>query len=322
MIAIGNSKIDTNVFLAPLSGCSDLAFRLIAREHGAGFCFFEMIDAHTLKRSRPRTLKILHTNKDDSPIAAQLLGENPDIMVDAAKKLTDFVKISFLDINCACPVKKVVKKKAGAYLLKTPEVIAEMVSKVSRAVPVPVTVKMRIGFERKDTKRAIDTAKMCEDSGCAALFVHGRTAKENYHIAVDYPAIKAIKDSVNIPVFGMGNIMSADLAKKMFDETGCDGITVARGAFGNPWIFREIDDLLTGRHRNTSIGLDEKKKTMARHISYIETHKDIMQRGKIGFMRKAVLWYIKGFPLAKRIREKIVLAKTYESILSMIEEIR
>jgi tRNA-dihydrouridine synthase B len=177
MVKIGSKTINTNVFLAPLAGCSDLAFRLICREYGAKFCFFEMIDANSLIYNRIRSLRIIKTTEEDTPIAGQLLGRDPQMLLEAAFKLMDSVNISFLDINCACPVRKVVKKKYGAYLINDPEALSKLIKKLACNLPVPVTVKIRIGYLDKNGKQIMDVAKVCEDSGASALFVHGRTKR-------------------------------------------------------------------------------------------------------------------------------------------------
>ena len=221
MIHIGSYKINTTIILAPLSGCADLSFRLIAREYGAQFAFFEMLDANSLLHMHQRTLR---THEKDTPIAAQLLGSDPSRMCDAAHKLLSYVSVPFIDINSACPVKKVIKKKSGSYLLKSPHILEKIVRKMALSLPIPVTVKIRIGFSKPDEKHIITLAKKCESAGAQALFVHGRTRDQGYSGAVDYTTIRRIKESVSIPVLGSGNIVSPPMAQKMFDETGCDGI--------------------------------------------------------------------------------------------------
>lgn len=310
---IGNINIDTNVFLAPLAGCSDLPFRLIAREHGAKFCFYEMVDANSLVYKRRQTFVMLKTDSKDSPIAGQLLGADPSAMLDAAQKLLKLVDISFLDINCACPAKKVIKKKAGAYLLRDAPRLYKILEKLIPGLPLPITIKIRTGYDKHDHSHISEIAKRCESLGVAAIFVHGRLMTQGYAGGIDYEAIKKIKESVRIPVFGSGNVLSPELAKKMFDETGCDGILVARGALGNPWIFqgKNVED----------VSIEEKKKVLKKHLAYVDKYKDISQHGKIGFMRKVAIWYLKSLPHASRLREKITSAKTYDDLVSVIDAI-
>ena len=337
MIKIGNVNIDTNVFLAPLSGCTDLPFRLIAREHGARFCFFEMLDSNSLTHNRRptaidldgapgkaeggrRPFAILKTSADDSPIAGQLLGSDPSIMLDAAQKVLDRVKLSFLDINCACPVKKVIKKKAGAHLLRDTPRLYGVVKKLVSSLRLPVTIKIRSGYDTNDPRHIINMVKHCEGLGLSAIFVHGRLAKQGYSGGIDYPLIKKIKESVQIPVFGSGNILSPELAKKMFDETACDGILVARGALGNPWIFAGIDEFLKNGSAGSGPSIEEKKKILEKHLYYVDKYRDMSVTGKVGFMRKIAIWYLKSVPGASGIRRKITSSKSYEQLIDVVKK--
>ena len=321
MIKIGSAKIDTNIMLAPLSGCSDLSFRLISREHGARFCFYEMTDANSLiyAARSSKNADMLQCHGDDAPIAAQLIGPDPETMLRAAKKLLERVRPVFLDINAACPVKKVVRKKAGAYLLKEPATLSAIIKTLASSLDIPVTVKMRIGYETPDIKEIVATARSCEKSGASALFVHGRTKPQGYSGYVDYASIKAIKDSVKIPVVGSGNILSPRLAKKMFDETSCDGILVARGSFGNPWIFEDIENYIKKGEAPKERGADIRKKALLKHISYIEKYKKLNADGKIGVMRKVAMWYTRGFPNAARLRDRLCRTKRYDELMKLVE---
>ena len=322
MIKIGSAKIDTNIFLAPLSGCSDLAFRLIAREHGAKFCFFEMVDANALTRNHEKTIGgILKTTKKDSPIAGQLLGADSSLMLDAAQKLVSIADISFLDVNSACPVRKVVSKGAGAYLLEKPNELYKMLKKLSSSLKIPITVKIRTGYHKKDIEIIADIARRCEASGAAAVFVHGRTRAQGYAGAIDYESIKSIKQSINVPVFGTGNVFTPELAKKMFDETGCDGILVARGAFGNPWIFSNIETYLQTGETSPGPSLAVKKKVLKKHLGYIDKYRDSKPPFRIGFMRKVAIWYLKGFPYAAKVRDQISRVKSYAELLKLIDSL-
>lgn len=298
------------IILAPLSGCTDLPFRLIAREHGAKLCFFEMLDSNSLTHNRRQSYWLLTSDKKDAPIAGQILGSDPDIMLEAAHKVLDRARISFLDINCACPAKKVIKKKAGAHLLRDETRLYDILKKLVPALPVPITIKIRAGYDTKDLGRITSMVKRCEDLGVAVIFVHGRLAKQGYAGDVDYGSIKAVKESVKIPVYGSGNIFSRELMKKMFDETGCDGVLVARGALGNPSIFEGVDP--------DEVSVEDKKKILKKHLSYIDKYKPITQSGKIGYMRKVAIWYLKSVPMAARLRSRITSAKSYENLLEVI----
>ena len=320
MIKIGSVNIDTNMLLAPLAGCSDLPFRLISREHGARFCFYEMVDSNSLIYKRRESFGILKTDRKDSPIAAQLLGADPSAMLDAAQKLFQLVDVPFLDINCACPAKKVIKKKAGAHLLRDTPRLYKILKTLISSLPLPITIKIRTGYDTKDLNHIITMAKHCESLGAAAIFVHGRLMTQGYAGEIDYDSIKRIKDSVNIPVFGSGNIFSPEMAKKMFDETGCDGILVARGALGNPWIFKKIEEYLKNGGGSDEVSLEEKKKVLKKHLCYVDKYKAISQSGKIGIMRKIAIWYLKNIPHAARVRSQITSAKSYTDLLEVIEQ--
>jgi len=321
-IRIGGRVFGANIFLAPLSGCSDLAFRLMCREGGALMAFFEMVSANAVVRGQRKTMTFLKTVKKDRPTACQILGSDPDIMNDAAHKTLDEAHAEFIDINAACPVSKVVKNGQGAALLKKPELLFGIVKKISSSVSTPVTVKLRVGFDRADIAKIVRIAKGCEDAGAAALFVHGRTRKQMYGGEVDYEAIRKVKESAGIPVFGSGNIFSPNLAEKMFKETGCDGLFVARGAFGNPGIFTDIKNYLKS-------GIPPEKRTVAqkiallkKHLSYIEKYSEKSFTGKTGFMKKVALWYLKGFPGSARARAEATSAENYEQLLKIIDKLK
>lgn len=322
MLKIGSFEIASNVILAPMAGCTDLPFRLIAREHGAKFCFFEMVDCNSITYGRKKTFQsILKTGGEDDPIAAQLLGRDPSKMLAGAEQILKLTKPAFLDLNAACPAKKVVKKRAGAYLLKDELELSRILRKLSSSLPIPVTVKIRTGYDKPDAPRMADLAKRCEDSGASAIFVHGRTRTQMYAGEIDYASIKAIKESVHIPVFGSGNIFDANSAKKMLDETSCDGVMVARGALGNPWIFAQIEDILKNGKESKAIDLKERKKVLKKHLSYIEKLSAQKPSGRAGLLRKAALWYMKGFPNSARIRHNISLVKKYDEMLKLIDAI-
>lgn len=319
MIKIGSCNIHTRVLLAPMSGCTDLPFRLIAREHGAKFCFFEMIDAHSVTHHRQKTFAMLKTLEPDQPIALQLLGNDPQIILSAAEAILRSVRASFLDINAACPVRKVIKKRAGAYLLKTGKMLSDTIKLLTSSLSLPVTVKMRLGYENETPADIADLAKRCEASGAAAIFIHGRTRLQHYSGTVNYEAIRAVKESVKIPVIGSGDVLSPQLAKKMFDETGCDAILVARGSLGNPWIFEAIENYFKDGSLPGPRNLGEVKKVLKRHLSYMHKHMECSDPGKLGVMRKVTLWYIKSFPGAKSMRGEISLVKSYDKMLESID---
>ncbi|MCQ9207414.1 MAG: tRNA dihydrouridine synthase DusB [Omnitrophica bacterium] len=310
----------TNIFLAPMSGVTDLSFRLMCREFGAGHCFFEMLDANALIYNHPGTQRLLATHRKDGPIAAQLLGRDPAVVLEAAERLQSLAEISFLDINCGCPAKKVIKKGAGAYLLKDIGTLCKILKKLTSSLPIPVTVKIRTGFDSRSVAESQNIAKKCEDCGVSKLFIHGRTRSQGYAGDIDYEAIRAVKTVLKIPVFGSGNIFDPISAKRMFDETGCDGILVARGAMGNPWIFRNIDRYLKDGALSPCPTLFEKKTILKKHLSLVQKYKKTRHANKMGFMCKIAMWYLKGLPGATRIRERICSIGTYAKLVGLIDD--
>ena len=319
MIRIGSYNLNAKVLLAPMSGCTDLPFRLIAREHGAKFCFFEMIDAHSVTHHRQKTFAMLKTLESDQPIAVQLLGNDSQIILNAARTILPSVNAAFLDINAACPVKKVIKKRAGAYLLKNGQMLCDTIKLLASSLPVPVTVKMRLGYEKEALSDITGLAKRCELNGASAIFIHGRTRLQHYAGTVNYEAIRAVKNSVNIPVIGSGDIISPQLAKKMLDETYCDAILVARGSLGNPWIFKAIEDHLKNGSLSRPKDLSTTKTTAKRHLSYMDKHMECSTPGKLGAMRKVMLWYMRSFPSARKMRGQISLVNSYEKMLKLVD---
>lgn len=321
MIKIGSYKLNTRILLAPLSGVSDLPFRLIAREYGAKFCFFEMIDSNSLIRGNfKKVLALLKTDKLDNPVAAQLVGEDPDMMFKAAKKLLTVVNTPFIDINAACPVKKIIKKGAGSALLLKPDNLFAIIEKLT-SLSVPVTVKLRTGFEKPDIEALLKIAAGCESRGAAGIFIHGRTRSQGYAGDIDYESIRAVKNAVRVPVIASGNIFDEHLAKAMFEKTACDGIAVARGALGNPWIFERIEELMTTGRILPDTGASEKREVLLRHLDYIWRYNELPPLRKVGYMRKFVMWYLKGLPMAARMREHVTSTKTYDEMLSLVKAI-
>lgn len=321
MIKIGSYTLGSNILLAPMSGCTDLPFRLIAREHGAKFAFFEMVDSHSVFYHRRRTLSILKTSPRDDPIALQLLGADPGIMLKAAREILATTRVAFLDINAACPAKKVIKKKAGAHLISQGDALCRIIDALVSSTGVPVTVKLRLAHLNETTGDIVSLARRCEDAGASALFVHGRTRLQYYAGDVDYGALRAIKAAVRVPVVGSGNILSPREAKTMFDMTGCDGILVARGSLGNPWIFGAVEAYLATGTYAAPPPLAVKKEVLKRHLAYVEELCGCPRETRIGIQRKVAIWYMKSFPRARRVREKIGIVNTYEKMLEFIDSI-
>jgi len=318
IITLMNPKI----YLAPMAGVTDLSFRLISRSFGAAHCFFEMVDSMSTVYGHPKNSRLLKTHKKDSPIAAQLVGADPKVMLEAAETLISLVEITSLDINSGCPAPKITKKGAGAGLLKDTAKLSKIIKTLVSKLRIPVTVKMRTGYSRRDLSECVRTAKECEASGASTLFIHGRIASQGYSGDIDYEAIRAVKEALKIPVFGSGNIFDHLMAKKMLDETGCDGILVARGALGNPWIFKNIENYLECGKAPKIPTLSEKKKVLKKHLAYIEKYKDIRLSNKAGYMGKVAMTYLKGFPSARRIRDDICRVRSYKELLKLINRVK
>lgn len=322
MICIGSKKIDTNVFLAPLSGCTDLPFRLIAREHGAQFCFFEMIDSQSLMYDSPRTNRMLRTCTEDRPIAAQILGFDPEVVLHAVEILLKKAPIDFLDINAACPVRKVYRKGTGSHFIVDPIPLYKLIEFIANKITLPITIKMRVGLKNVDISGSVEFAKKCESAGASALFVHGRTREQGNHGTVDYEAIKAVKEAVKIPVFGSGDILNPPLAKKMFDETHCDGILVAKGALGNPFLFQEIKDYLKTGIWTPKTKAEEKISALKKHLLKVYETDGKTSPSRIRNLAKICFWYLNGFEEVSKIRAKVFASKTEEELLARIDEIK
>lgn len=318
MLKIGNLNLSPYAILAPMAGVSDLPFRRLNRKFGCELAFVEMINARSLGYKSKKTQFMLSTNSTDRPLGVQLLGCEANFIQRAMDILRKY-EFDIMDFNAACPAKKVIKRGEGASLLKEPRKLNQLLKIIVKNSKVPVTVKIRAGWD-KNSLNAKEAALYAQDAGIKALFIHGRSKDAGYGGTVDYKIIKTVKDALKIPVIASGDIFSAQLAGKMFAETGCDGIAVARGALGNPWIFREIEAYLEKGKIPARPNLNEIIKTMLEHLdSCIEFYGE-----KIGVVifRKFIAWYTKGLRKIRPLREKASRAKTREEIARMSEEFR
>ncbi|MDD5155049.1 MAG: tRNA dihydrouridine synthase DusB [Candidatus Omnitrophica bacterium] len=309
MLKIGNLRLNSRLILAPMSGISDLPFRLLNRKFGAELAFVEMINVRSLGYNSRKTSQMLSTNKEDKPLGVQILGCEQDYILRALDILKSY-KYDILDFNAACPVKKVTRRGEGASLLKDPLKLQRLLKLVVENSRVPVTVKIRIGWD-KNSINAREVALYAQGAGASALFIHGRTKTQGYGGEVDYRVIRQVKKSLDIPVIASGNVFSAGLAEKMFDETGCDAVLVARGALGNPWFFRKAKELPQA---------DEVARAMLEHLdSCIDFYG---ARNAVSIFHKFFGWYSRGFRKIRRLREKAYRAKTRQEMCRVIEEFR
>jgi tRNA-dihydrouridine synthase B len=318
MLKIGSLKLESNVLLAPLAGISDSSFRLICREFGVGFTFVEMINARALSYKGKKTKKMLRIDPHDKPIGIQLLGAELPYLIQALEVIESFYDFDLLDFNVACPVRKVCRRGEGAALMKEPEKLEKILKGLIQRWHKPVTVKIRSGWDQ-DSKNAVQIGKVAEQSGVHAIFIHGRDKNQLYAGSVDYKIIADVKKNVRVPIIASGDIFCAQSAQKMFDKTGCDGILVARGALGNPWIFREIDEFLKHKRTLPAPPVSEVIKTLLKHLELsVAEHGE---KNGVALMRKFVGWYFKGRPYVRPLRQKVNTVKTKKEFVALIETI-
>lgn len=315
-LKIGNVILENNIVLAPMAGITDLPFRLLCKEFGPGLVYTEMVSAKALFYGDEKTKKLLNMKNETRPIAVQIFGSDVESMVYATKYLQD--KADIIDINMGCPAPKVVKNGDGSKLLLNLDLVEEIVTNIVKVSNIPITVKIRKGWNDENIV-AVEAAKIIEKAGALAITVHGRTREEFYSGKADWNIIKKVKESVNIPVMGNGDVKSPESAIKMFEETNVDGIMIGRASLGEPWIFKYIIDYLkTGKYDNSFPNNDQKLKLIIEHINL-----EVEEKGEdIGIkeMRKHLSWYIKNLKDASRIREKINTLKTKQEVIDCLKE--
>ncbi|MCF7908611.1 MAG: tRNA dihydrouridine synthase DusB [Candidatus Omnitrophica bacterium] len=303
------------IMLAPLSGVSSLPFRKLNREAGCKFAFLEMISARSLSYSSRRTLEMLSTEKSDQPLGVQLLGDDSYDILKALEKLRDF-PYGILDLNAACPRRKITSNGKGAALLKSPKKLQKLLSNMVKEANLPVTVKLRLGWD--SAKNIVNIAKYAQDAGIAGVCLHGRTREQGYRDSIDYLSIEKVKKALSIPVIASGDIFSASKAKEMFDQTNCDAIIVARGALGNPWIFKEIEEFLTKGKVVARPTIKEVAKMMKKHLDLsIGFYGERI--GTVEF-RKFYIWYTRGFLKTKTLRTSTHQAKSRLEMFKLIKD--
>ena len=320
MFKIGNVVIDNNVCLAPMAGFCNSAFRRICKELGAGLLFAEMVSDKAIYYGSEKTISMLKMTDFERPIAQQIFGSDKESFVFAAKKIMEVMKPDIIDINMGCPVPKVaVKSQAGSALLKNPEKIKEIVQAVVEAVDVPVTVKIRSGWD-SNSINAVEVAKVIEEAGASAITIHPRTRAQGYTGLSDWSIIKKVKEAVSIPVIGNGDIKTAKDAKRMIDETNCDAVMIGRGALTNPFIFKQVNYYLETGKELEDITDKEKIDIALKHFNYLLEIKS--EKTAVLEMRTISANYIKGMKDSSNIKNEIFKVKTKEELIKILEEYR
>lgn len=316
---IGNVKIDNQVVLAPMAGICNSAFRRICKEMGCGLIYAEMVSDKAITYNNQKTIDMLYMTNFERPLVQQIFGSDKESFVAAAKYICSVMHPDIIDINMGCPVPKVaLRAQAGSALLKNPEKIYEIVKSVVEAVDVPVTVKIRSGWDFNSIN-AVEVAKTVEKAGASAICVHPRTRSQGYGGKADWKIIKDVKENVSIPVIGNGDVRSASDARKMLDDTGCDAVMIGRGALGNPWLLRNIVNYLDGRECIEPTNI-EKIDMCLRHLSYLKNIKS--EKLACLEIRNHIGWYLKGIPLANEVKNNIYKTTNIYDIISILEKFR
>ena len=314
---IGNVILNGQVILAPMAGVCNSAYRKICKEMGAALVCAEMVSDKGMIYNSKKTKDMLYFEESERPISQQIFGSDKETFVKAAKMVYEIMKPDIIDINMGCPVPKVaVRSQAGAALLKNPELIYDIVSSVVKEVPVPVTVKIRSGWDSKSIN-AVEVAQICEKAGASAITIHPRTRSELYSGKADLDIIKKVKENVSIPVIGNGDITDIKSAKHMLDYTKCDAIMIGRGVLGNPWLIKEIDTYLKTNKIIEKPTYEERIKMCYKHLDYLLKIKS--EKIAILEMRSHIAWYIKGIPYHKEIKNLIFKANTKEEIAEILD---
>ncbi len=318
MWKIGDVEIKNKIVLAPMAGISNTSYRKIIKEMGAGLIYAEMVSDKAIMYANLKTFDLLKMSDEERPIAQQIFGSDKESFVIAAKKIEEVMHPDIIDINMGCPVPKVaIRAQAGSALLKDPDKIYDIVKAVVESVSVPVTVKIRSGWDEKHIN-AIQVAKKCEEAGASAIAIHGRTRAQGYSGKADWQIIKKVKEAVSIPVIGNGDVTSPILAKKMLDETNCDAVMIGRGVLGNPWLIRECVEYLETGKVTTQVNFIDKVNMMKRHYEMLIQDKN--EKAALLEIRSHIIWYLKGMPKSKEIKNLICQSKSSEEMFRIIED--
>ncbi|HJA11741.1 MAG TPA: tRNA dihydrouridine synthase DusB [Candidatus Mediterraneibacter merdipullorum] len=313
-LKIGNIELENRYILGPMAGVTDLPFRLLCKKQGAGLLCMEMVSAKAIYYNNRNTESLLEIHPDEHPVSLQLFGSDPKIMSEMAKRIEER-PFAILDVNMGCPVPKVVKNGEGSALMKEPKLVYDIVSALVKAIEKPVTVKIRKGFD-DDHVNAVEIAKIIEEAGASAVAVHGRTREQYYSGKADWDIIRQVKEAVSIPVIGNGDVTSPQKAEELVKETGCDGIMIARGAEGNPWIFSEMVS-----YEETGVLPPRPDKDAVREMMLKHARLQLQYKGEfsgIREMRKHVAWYTKGLKGAARLREKVNAVESLEELENLL----
>lgn len=316
-LQIGNVTLENNLILAPMAGVTDLPFRLLCKEQGAGLLCMEMVSAKAILYKNKNTEELLTIDARENPVSLQLFGSDPDIMSEIARQIEER-PFDILDINMGCPVPKVVNNGDGSALMKNPKLAGEIIEKTARAIRKPVTVKIRKGFD-ETCINAVEMAHIAQESGAAAVAVHGRTREQYYSGKADWDIIRKVKEAVSIPVIGNGDILSAEDVIAMEEKTGCDGFMIARGAEGNPWIFRQILHYFQTGEQLKKPDFIEVTEMLLRHARM-----QIACKGEYTGMReirKHAAWYTSGYRNSAKLRGRINEVENYEQLRALFEEV-
>ena len=313
-LQIGSVTLPNNLILAPMAGVTDLPFRLLCKEQGAGLLCMEMVSAKAILYKNRNTQALLTIDPRENPVSLQLFGSDPDIIAEIAYQIEDR-PFDILDLNMGCPVPKIVNNGEGSALMKNPKLAGEIIEKTVKAIKKPVTVKIRKGFDDEHVN-AVEIAKIIEEAGAAAVAVHGRTREQYYSGQADWDIIRQVKEAVSIPVIGNGDVTSPQKAEELVKQTGCDGIMIARGAQGNPWIFSEMITYEEIGVLPERPSLEEIRDMMLRHARL-----QLKYKGEfIGIreMRKHVAWYTKGLKGSAKLREEINRVESYQELEELL----
>ncbi|MDE5889239.1 MAG: tRNA dihydrouridine synthase DusB [Bacilli bacterium] len=318
MWKIGNVEIKNQIVLAPMAGISNTSYRKIIKEMGAGLIYAEMVSDKAIMYSNEKTFDLLKMSEEERPISQQIFGSDIESFVAAAKIIEERMHPDIIDINMGCPVPKVaVRAQAGSALLKDPDKIYEIVKAVVNAVSVPVTVKIRSGWDEKSIN-AVEVAKKCESAGASAIAIHARTRSQGYSGKADWRIIKQVKEAVSIPVIGNGDVTSPELAKQMLEETNCDAVMIGRGVLGNPWLIKECVQYLENGELLPPVPFLEKVNMMKRHYQLLLEDKN--EKAALLEIRSFIIWYLKGMPKSKEIKNQICQSKSSEEMFKIIDD--